>query len=227
MLRGEYENTVISDSPSLGIHESQSRFWENMIAKNKYFWNYFYPILKDISPENFNDLAIIAWYRYVNKIKPSLIRVDADELTYCLHVILRFEIELGLMEEKINVSELPQIWDQKMEDFLGITPKTDTEGVLQDMHWSGGSIGYFPTYAIGTIYASQIFKKIKEVNQNVNNEIEKGEFGYILNWLKENIHDYGRLLTADEIIKNACGEGLNSKVFVDYLKDKYYEIYEV
>lgn len=224
--KDEYKDTVISDSPSLGLHESQSRFWENMIARNKHFWSYFYPEFQKISPE-LTDIDLNVWYRCVNQVKPSFIRVEADELTYCLHVILRFEIEVGFMEDKISVSELPQVWDEKMQDMLGITPKNDKEGVLQDMHWSGGSIGYFPTYAIGTIYASQLFKQLSQENSSLTEEIDQGNFNNILNWLKEHIHKYGRLMTADEIIKKTCGEGLNSKIFVSYLKDKYYPLYEV
>ena len=131
------------------------------------------------------------------------------------------------MDDEIKVSELPGLWNDKMKELLDITPTSDKEGVLQDMHWSGGSFGYFPTYAIGTIYASQLFKKITEENPNIYNEIEKGEFGNILSWLREHVHKYGRLMKADEIIKNVCNEGLNSKVFVNYLKEKYYHIYEV
>ena len=129
------------------------------------------------------------------------------------------------MEDKITVNELPEIWNYKMDKMLGITPKSDVEGVLQDMHWSGGSFGYFPTYAIGSIYASQLFKKLVEENNNLFNEIERADFANILNWLRENIHKHGRLMTADEIIKNVCGEGLNSKVFIDYLREKYSQIY--
>jgi carboxypeptidase Taq len=160
-------------------------------------------------------------------VKPSFIRVEADELTYCLHVIIRFEIENMLMNSEVKVSELPSLWNEKMHEMLGITPKTDKEGVLQDMHWSGGSFGYFPTYAIGTIYSSQLFNKLIKDNPGIKNDIENGEFASIISWLKDNVHKYGRLKTADEIIKNACGEGLNSKVFVNYLKDKYYRLYEV
>lgn len=225
MPRGEYKDTVISDSPSLGLHESQSRFWENQIARSRSFWKYFYPVFKDVAPNQFTNIDFESWYRKINLVEPSLIRVEADELTYCLHVILRFEIEADLMDDKINVSELPQIWNSKMDEMLGITPQSDVDGVLQDMHWSGGSFGYFPTYAIGTIYASQLFKKLIETNNNLLNEIERADFANILNWLRENIHKYGRLMTADEIIKNACGEGLNSKIFIDYLKEKYSQIY--
>jgi len=223
----KFKDTVISDSPSLGLQESQSRFWENMIARNKNFWKYFYPIFKKMSPSKFKETKKLSWYRYVNQVRPSNIRVEADELTYCLHVILRFEIENNLIDDKIKVNELPQIWNEKMKEMLGITPKNDKEGVLQDMHWSGGSFGYFPTYAIGTIYASQLFKKLFEEKQNIFYEVEKGDFSNILNWLREHVHRYGRIMTADEIIKKTCGEGLNSRVFINYLKNKYFELYDV
>ena len=225
MPKGEYKDTVISDSPSLGLHESQSRFWENMIARSIPFWKNFYPVFKKICPEEFKDIDFDTWHNMVNLVRPSLIRVEADELTYCLHVILRFEIETDLMQDKIEVRDLPNIWNEKMDEMLGIKPKNDVEGVLQDMHWSGGSIGYFPTYAIGTIYSAQIYNQIYKENKNLEGEIEKGEFKNILNWLRKNIHSYGRVMMADEIIKNCCGEGLNSKVFVDYLKDKYFDMY--
>jgi len=227
MPKGDYKDTVISDSPSLGLHESQSRFWENMIARSASFWKYFYPEFKKVKPEAFKDVDFDTWYRMVNLVKPSLIRVEADELTYCLHVILRFEIEADLMEDKISVNDLPGIWSEKMDEMLGVTPSNDVEGVLQDMHWSGGSIGYFPTYAIGTMYSAQIYNQIAKENKDLESEIENGEFGNILSWLDKNIHQYGRLMMADDIVKKCCGEGLNSKAFVDYLKDKYYEIYQL
>ena len=227
MPKGKYKYTVISDSPSLGLHESQSRFWENMIGRNKEFWKYFYPVFKKAAITNFKNIDFNNWYNIVNQVKPSLIRVEADELTYCLHVILRFEIEIGLIDEKINVNELTQIWNEKMNEMLGVVPKNDVEGVLQDMHWSVGNIGYFPTYAIGTIYSAQIFKKIKQDNKNLLSEIRNAEFENILNWLNKNIHEYGCSMDADEIIKIACGQGLNSKSLVDYLKDKYNNIYQI
>ena len=224
---GEYKDTVVSDSPSLGLHESQSRFWENMVARGESFWKFFYPLFQKESSGELDNISFEHWFGIVNRVQPSLIRVEADELTYCLHVILRFELEVDLMDEKISVDELPHLWNEKMDEMLGVTPSNDVEGVLQDMHWSGGSFGYFPTYAIGTIYASQLFKKLTEENPDVYNEIEKGDFSNIISWLRDHVHRYGRLMTADEIIKNACGEGLNSKIFVEYLKDKYYELYDV
>ena len=227
MPQNEYKDTVISDSPSLGLHESQSRFWENMIARSKNFWKYFFPVFQKISPDQFKDLDFEKWYKYVNKVQPSLIRVEADELTYCLHVILRFEIEVALMEEKISVSELPVIWNLKMDEMLGLTPRDDKEGVLQDMHWSGGNFGYFPTYAIGTIYASQLFNQMIKEKSSFYNDIENGDFTNIVTWLRKNVHNYGRIMNANETIKNCCGKGLNSKIFITYLKNKYSDIYDI
>jgi carboxypeptidase Taq len=227
MPKGKYKYTVISDSPSLGLHESQSRFWENMIGRNKEFWKYFYPVFEKIVNTNFKNINFDSWYRIVNQVRPSLIRVESDELTYCLHIILRFEIETGLIDQKISVNELTQIWNEKMDEILGIIPQNDVEGVLQDMHWSGGNIGYFPTYAIGTIYSAQIFKKISQDNKDLLSEIRNAEFENILDWLRKNIYEYGCLMDADDIIKRACGQGLYSKIFVDYLKEKYYNIYQI
>lgn len=225
--KGQYKDTVISDAPSLGIHESQSRFWENMIARSKAFWTYFAPVFKNTAPAVCNNMSAETWYRSVNHVRPSLIRVEADELTYCLHVILRFELELALIDGTITVAELPRCWNEKMDELLGITPPTDTEGVLQDMHWSGGEFGYFPTYAIGTIYASQLYKKIHQELPSLQEEITRGGFSMVTQWLHEHVHKYGRLMTAENIIKKTCAEGLNSNVFVAYLKEKYYPLYEV
>jgi carboxypeptidase Taq len=225
--KGPYKDTVISDAPSLGIHESQSRFWENMIARSRPFWTYFAPVFKKTAPDACRDMNAESWYRAVNQVRPSLIRVEADELTYCLHVILRFELELMLIDGKITVAELPRCWNEKMTELLGVTPKTDTEGVLQDMHWSGGEFGYFPTYAIGTIYGSQLVKKITQDLPGLPEEIANGNLSVITSWLHEHVHKYGRLMNADDIIRTTCGEGLNSNVFVAYLKEKYYPLYEV
>ena len=222
-----FKFTVISDSPSLGLHESQSRFWENMIARNIHFWNYFYPIFKKMSPDFFKKVDLDFWYKEINKVKPSFIRVEADELTYSLHIILRFELENLMIEDEIKVSELPSLWNEKMKEMLGIAPKTDRDGVLQDMHWSGGSIGYFPTYSIGTIYASQLFDKLTCIYPSIASDIRKADFTKIHSWLKENIYNYGRRISAEDIIKKCCGEGLNSKVFINYLKNKYYIIYDI
>jgi len=225
--RNDYKDTVISDAPSLGIHESQSRFWENMIARSTPFWNKYFSVFQKNAEGQLTSVSVEDWYKRVNQVKPSLIRVEADELTYCLHVILRFELELDIIDDKINVSELPGCWNDKMDDFLGVMPKNDVDGVLQDMHWSGGSFGYFPTYAIGSIYASQLYHQLVEEKTEVNSDIENGDFEQIIAWLRDNVHCYGRLLTAEEIITKCCGEGLNAEVFVKYLKDKYYKLYDI
>jgi carboxypeptidase Taq len=227
MPQDNYKDTVISDSPSLGIHESQSRFWENMIGRSKAFWQYFYPEFTKHAPQNFHNISFDDWYFTVNMVKPSFIRVEADELTYCLHVILRFEIETDLMEEKINVDDLPTIWNEKMHDMLGITPSNDVEGVLQDMHWSGGSIGYFPTYAIGSIYAAQLFQQLVKDQPDTIHHISQGKFTEIISWLRTNIHNQGRLYCADDIIKKVCGEGMNSKIYTSYLQNKYFNLYDI
>ena len=227
MPQGPYAHTVIADSPSLGLHESQSRFWENMIARNKSFWEFFYPTFKTYLDSSNQPIDLDSWYQIINQVNPSLIRVEADELTYCLHVILRFEIEVGLIDGNINIAELPQIWAENMNEYLGITPKTDVEGVLQDMHWSGGSIGYFPTYAIGSIYAAQLYRQLEKETPDLSSIIRKGDLESILTWLRTHVHQYGRLLHADDIIKNTCGTGLDSQVFLTYLKEKYYPLYDV
>ncbi|MCJ2513688.1 MAG: carboxypeptidase M32 [Candidatus Thermoplasmatota archaeon] len=226
ILKGEYLDTVISDAPSLGMHESQSRFWENMIGKSISFWKFFYPYLMKKEFKINNKINFDLLYDYINQVKPSLIRIEADELTYCLHVILRFNLELDLISDKLTVSELPQLWNEKIYKLLGVKPNNDKDGVLQDMHWSGGNFGYFPTYAIGSIYAAQIFDKLQKEIPTVNNEIELGDFSNIINWLKINIYNKGRIITADEVIKNICGENLNSEVYTKYLKKKYFKIYD-
>jgi carboxypeptidase Taq len=225
--QGEYKDTVISDSPSLGLHESQSRFWENMIARSKPFWTYCAPLFESIAPQQTQAMNPETWYKEINQVRPSLIRIEADELTYCLHVILRFELELALIEEKISVQELPQCWNEKMTEFLGVTPTNDKEGVLQDMHWSTGEFGYFPTYAIGTIYSAQLFQKLVQEKPEILTEVEHGDFTQILSWLRTHVHHYGRIMTADDIIKKTCGEGLNAQVFLSYLREKYTSLYDI
>jgi carboxypeptidase Taq len=225
--KGKFKDTVISDAPSLGLHESQSRFWENMIGHSKAFWSYFYPVFQKTFPDQLKNIDFNAWYSYVNQVKPSLIRIEADELTYCLHVILRFEIEIELMDGKIKVSELPRVWNEKMGESLDIVPKTDKEGVLQDMHWSGGDFGYFPTYSIGTMYAAQLFNQLMKEKPEVTQQITRGEFKNIIEWLRGHVYEYGRMMTSDEIIKKACHDGLNPQIFVSYLKEKYYTLYEI
>ncbi len=220
-LPEKYRFTILKDAPSLGIHESQSRFWEIIVGHSRPFWKFYFPLFDEIF--NLGDSS--KWYKEVNFVEPSFIRIESDEVHYPLHIILRFEIEMGLIDGKIKVEDLPRIWNDKMKELFGIVPENDREGVLQDIHWSIGSIGYFPTYTLGSIYAVQIYNAMKREIPDIENDMEKGNFDRIREWLKENIHKYGRTLLTKEIIKKACGEELNPKEYLDYLNKKYSEIY--
>ncbi|MBU0963234.1 MAG: carboxypeptidase M32 [Nanoarchaeota archaeon] len=219
----KYEYTILRESPSMGLHESQSRFWENMIGKNKSFWRFYIPRINKILKTN---ESLDNTYRGINFVTPGKIRVESDEIHYCLHIILRFEIELGLIEGSIKIKDLPKIWNKKMKEYFNVVPENDAVGVLQDMHWSEGAFGYFPTYAIGTIYAAQLFNALKKQFPNIEKDIEKGDFTRIINWLKEKIHDKGALYKSDELIKKICGSGLDPEAYIKYLNDKYKEIYK-
>ena len=220
--KGRFRYTVISDAPSLGLHESQSRFWENIIGRNYSFWKFFYPILKRIEPALKPSVEEI--YRYVNSVERSLIRTEADEVSYNLHIILRFEIETELLNGEIEVKDLPEIWNEKMEKFLGVKPKSDREGILQDMHWSTGDFGYFPSYTIGNVYSAQQFYAMRDFIDDLDAKIDHGDFKEILQWLSENIHRFGRMYTSEELMRRCCGEGLNPKIFIRYIESKYLDI---
>ncbi|MEK6914708.1 MAG: carboxypeptidase M32 [Nanoarchaeota archaeon] len=219
----EEKYTFLGDAPSLGLHESQSRFWENMIGLSNPFWNYFFPRIKEIYGLK-EDIDL--WYKDINQVSSNLIRIESDEVHYCLHIIMRYEFEKGLIEGSINPDEISDLWKKKVKEYFDLEVKNDKEGFMQDVHWSEGYYGYFPTYAIGTIYASQIYKKLSE-DMNIGREVSSGNFNVILNWLRENIHKYGSLKMADEIIKDACGKGLSVEDFLDYLNKKYKDIYDL
>lgn len=226
-VNSEFEESVLQSGASFGIHESQSRFLENMVGRSKEFWNYFYPKLQEYFPKQLETISVDKFYRAVNKVEPSFIRVEADELTYNLHIMLRYEIEKALISGEIEAKDLPAVWNQKMQDYLGVTPSTDTEGVLQDVHWSFGGIGYFPSYSLGNLYAAQILRTIQKDLPDFYNHIEKGRFDLIQDWLKENIHQYGKLYTPNELIVKVTGEELNAEYLVEYLEKKYSEVYEL
>jgi carboxypeptidase Taq len=213
----------LKDSPSFGLHESQSRLWENMIGKSDNFWKFYYKKFNKFSKMNKNKDY---WYHLINRVFPGKVRIESDEVHYCLHVILRFEIEIGLIEGSIKVKDLPKIWNEKTKEFFGVVPENDSEGVLQDVHWSGGSFGYFPTYALGTIYAAQIYEIMKKQIPNLEKQISRGDFSKIRVWLKENIHKFGRKYLAEDLIKKVTGEGLNPEIYVKYLNEKYSKIYD-
>ncbi|MYL48510.1 carboxypeptidase M32 [Halobacillus litoralis] len=217
--------TPLADGTSMGIHESQSLFWENFIARSEGFWRNHYELFKNYAPGHFQNLSLEKFYPAVNEVKPSLIRIEADELTYCLHIMVRYELEKALIAGEIEVKDLPELWNQKMEDYLGTTPENDSEGVLQDIHWSGGDFGYFPSYALGYMYAAQLNSKMRE-EIDVDRSIEEGDFHKIKEWLTENVHQYGKMKKPLQILNDITGEGLNPDHLIDYLTNKYKKIYQ-
>lgn len=220
----KFAGTPACDGTSMGIHESQSRFYENILGRDKHFWEYAYPKLVETFPEELNDVSLDDYYLAINEAKPSLIRVEADELTYALHIMIRYEIEKGLIDGSINVDTLPDMWNAKYEEYIGIRPSNDAEGVLQDIHWADALFGYFPSYALGNAYASQFTNKMKD-DLDIEKLLKEGNVQPINQWLKENIHQYGKTLTPKEIIMKVTGEPLNPKYLIDYLTDKYTKIY--
>ncbi len=221
-----FEGTVLAGGTSLGVHESQSRMWENLVGRSRNFCKWVFPIVKEYLPQMENTTAE-GFYRAVNKVEPSFIRVEADEVTYNLHILLRFEIECGLLNGEIAFKDVPEVWNAKMQEYLGITPSTDSEGCLQDVHWSEGLIGYFPTYTLGNLISAQMFHKLRTAHPNLDAEIEQGNFTSVLGWLRENVHGYGAKFFPREVVLKATGEPLNSKYYVDYLNNKFSDIYSL
>lgn len=225
-IADELEGTTLGGGVSSGIHESQSRFYENILGRSREFWRGFYPKVISTYPQ-FKAVDFEDFYRAINIVKPSLIRVDADELTYSLHIIIRYEIEKALINDEIKVEDLPRIWNEKYKEYLGIEPENDGVGVLQDVHWAGGDFGYFPSYALGNLYGAQFYYAMLRNMPSVMKDIENGEFGAIKEWLKENIHKHGGVYKPSELIKMVTGEELSAKYFIDYLNKKYGEIYNL
>lgn len=217
--------TPLGEALSLGMHESQSRWWETRIGQSKSFWKHFLPILKKQFSGKLDKITLEDFYRAINKVEPSLIRVEADEVTYSLHVILRFEIEKGLIEGSLSVRDIPEIWNSKMEELLGIVPQSNAEGCLQDIHWSMGSFGYFPTYTLGNLYSAHLFKGFEKKFSNWEKSVEKGELRFIQQWLDENVYQHGRRYSSKELLKKAVGQPFSEKAYVQYLNDKYQSIY--
>ena len=186
-----FDRTSLSGAASLGVHESQSRMWENIVGRSRGFWNYWLPRLKEYFPRQLEGIGVEAFYQAINRVEPSLIRVEADEVTYNLHIMVRFEIENLMVEGKVKVADLPELWDAKMEEYLGIRPPDIADGVLQDVHWSAGYIGYFPTYSLGNLLAAQFYNQAVTELPGIPAQIEQGEFAPLFNWMRENIHTAG------------------------------------
>jgi carboxypeptidase Taq len=210
---------------SLGIHESQSRLWENNVGRSLGFWKSHYGDLQQLFPGNLKNVNLNDFYKGINKVVPSLIRTESDELHYHFHILIRFEIEKGLIEGSLEVDDLDKIWNEKYKSYLDVDVPDDNNGVLQDIHWAHGSIGYFPTYSLGSFYAAQFFNQALKDVPNLTEQIEHGDTSKLLEWLRENIHQYGMTYNADELCEKVTGEKLNFKYFMNYIKDKYYLIY--
>jgi len=214
----------LSRGASNGIHESQSRMIENQIGRSLPFWKFFQPVLAEFFPQ-FRKAKPEALYAAANVVAPSYIRVEADEVTYNFHIMLRFEIEAGLIDGSIDVADLPKLWNDAMKRYLGIVPPNDAQGVLQDVHWSQGSFGYFPSYMLGNLYAAQLLATIRKQLPNLDATIEKGDLKPLLGWLRENVHRYGAMYEPQELIERITGKALDSAYFVRYVKDKFGAIY--
>ncbi len=226
-LDPEWFGTPFAEAISYGIHESQSRLWENLVGLSRPFWVHYYPKLQAVFPENLGDVSLDRFYRAINTVKPSLIRVDADEATYNLHIMLRFEVERMVINDGLPVSELPRIWNEKMESYLGIRPESDANGVLQDVHWSFGGFGYFPTYALGNLYNVPIMNQVRKEIPDLDDQIAAGNLTVLRNWLRNKIHSLGRRKTASELIVALTGEPLSAGPFMDYLEKKFGEVYRL
>jgi carboxypeptidase Taq len=221
------ERTLLCRGVSSGLHESQSRMWENYVGRSRSFWKYFYPRLQTAFPDQFGHVDLETFYRAVNKVQPSFIRVEADEATYNLHIILRFELEQEVMEGKLALRDLPEAWNARVKDYLGIDVPDDAHGILQDVHWSSGLIGYFPTYSLGNIIAAQIREKALQAIPDLYDQFEHGEFMALREWLRENLHRHGRKFMPAETLEKVVGGPINVGPYVRYLRRKLGEIYGV
>jgi carboxypeptidase Taq len=215
------------EATSLGIHESQSRLWENNVGRSQAFWQHHYPQLQHLFPENLGNISLRDFYKAVNLVQPSLIRTEADELTYHFHVMVRYEIEKGLLDGTYRTTELRDVWNSYYQEFLHVTVPDDTQGVLQDIHWSHGSFGYFPTYSLGSFYAAQFFTAAQQQLPDLSGQIAKGEYGALLTWLRQQVHRHGRYYTSNELCEKITGEPLNFKYFLDYATQKFGDIYRL
>ena len=223
-----FAGNILADGASLGFHESQSRLWENLVGRSRPFWQRFYPDLQASFPNALGDVEMETFYRAINKVAPSLIRVEADEVTYNLHILLRFEMEQALLSGEISVDDAPAAWNAKMQQYFGLTPPDDTHGILQDVHWSGGSLGYFPTYSVGNLLSVQLYDQAnRDLGGEIEAQIAAGEFTPLLGWLRENVHQYGRKYLPKELVQRVVGGPLDPAPYLNYLKTKFGEVYGV
>ncbi len=225
--KADHFGEPIADSISLGIHESQSRLWENLVGRRKSFWRFFLPKAREIFGSALGDIDQNTWHFAINDIRPSFIRVESDEATYNLHILMRFELEQALVSGDLKVPDLPGAWNEKMKKYLGITPPDDARGCLQDIHWSGGSIGYFATYTLGNLYAAQFYEQAQKDLGDLDAMFARGEFAPLLGWLREKIHRHGKRYRASELVKRVTGNALSAEPLLRHLRGKAHELYGV
>ncbi|NMC85991.1 MAG: carboxypeptidase M32 [Anaerolineaceae bacterium] len=219
--------TPLATGASMAVHESQSRLWENIVGRSLSFWKFFYPRLQKAFPSQLAGVTLEQYYRGINKVEPSFIRTEADEATYNLHIMLRLELEIALLEGSLQVKDLSEAWNTRMKDYLGIIPPNDTLGVLQDVHWSSGLMGYFPTYALGNLISAQVWEKVQKDIPTVEQQFEVGKFDELLGWLRKNIHQYGAKFEPQVLVKRVTGTGIDPEPYMRYLTKKYTEIYHL
>lgn len=223
-VEDRYNYTALAGGVSMGIHESQSRFYENIIGRSQAFVHAIFPKVKELFPEQLSDVDETMFYRAINKAQPSLIRTEADELTYPLHIMVRYEIEKRLMDGSLEVKDIPALWKKLYKEYLGVDVPSDREGCLQDSHWSGGSIGYFPSYALGSAYGPQMLHKMEEDLGDVWQDVEKGDLSKVTGWLREHIHRHGSYYKPGQLFENVCGK-FDAKYYTDYLTEKFTKLY--
>src|SRR5688572_6081356 len=216
-----HRRTLLEGGASLGVHESQSRLWENLVGRSRPFWDHFFPILQARCPSQLGAVTVEQFYDAVNRVRPSLIRVEADEATYNLHVMLRVELELALIEGALDVADLPEAWNARMQQYLGLTPPDDARGVLQDIHWSAGLFGYFATYTLGNVIAAQLWERFAAVRPSRDADIRRGEFAPLLAWLRSELHQHGRKFEPQELVTRITASPVDPEPYLRYLEAKY------
>ena len=220
-LPRKYNRTPLGPATSLGIHESQSRLWENNVGRGRSFWKHFYPRAQELFPEQLSAVSLADFYRSINIVEPSFVRIESDEVTYNLHIVLRFELEQALIQGSIKARDMEEVWNEKFKEYLGITPPSPDLGVLQDIHWAAGLIGYFATYTLGNLYAAMLYAAARRNIDNLEAQIESGNLLPLRDWLTKNVHSWGRSRSASEIVQHACGKPLSTDDFKEYLIEKF------
>ncbi len=221
-----YERTPLASGTSLGLHESQSRLWENLVGRSREFWQFMWPSLVTHFPQ-LAEAGVEDFYEAINKVEASLIRVEADELTYNMHIMVRFEMEVAMIEGNLKVKDIPEVWNQKYNDYLGIAPPNDALGCLQDTHWAGVGIGYFSTYSLGNIISAQLLESAERAMPTLRDDFLHGRFGPLLTWLRRNVHQHGRRFKPQELVKRVTGSTIDPTAYIAYLTTKYSELYEL